>query len=148
MKFGSQSTRVRFIGLSSVLVIGVAGMTVADAGTNTPAGGTAGNASGSGGVTFVGRCNYAIAAVGVNTNKITYVAEGTTVANWPLASTGLRCAFHLADGTVLAFERAFSGSASAITEKFEAPIGGVDYVCYHATGTKLNNESVESDWDC
>lgn len=144
-----KSTRVRLIGLGSVLAIGLGTMTAANAaGVNTGSAGSVTDVSGSGGVDFAGSCNYALAAVGVNTSDVTYVAEGHTAADWPLASTGLRCAYHLTDGSIVPFERALPGSASAIAGTFKAPLGGVKYVCYHATGIKLDTTAVQSDWVC
>lgn len=148
MRLSNMSTRVRLIGIGAVLAIGVAGVGIASASTNTLVGGSVVDVSGSGGVEFAGHCNYALAGVSVNSNDVTYVAEGHTAADWPLASTGLRCAYHLANGSVVAFERALPGSSSAIAGTFKAPVGGVLYVCYHATGLKLDNTSVASEWKC
>lgn len=147
MKMG-KTTRSRLLAMSAALAIGLIGAGVAHADVNTGSAGSVSDISGSDGVQFIGFCNYAIAAVGVNTNEVTYVAEGNTNANWPLASTGLRCAYHLKDGSIVAFERALPGSASAISGTFKAPLGGVTVVCYHATGTKLDNTAVESEWKC
>lgn len=149
MKLGSMGTRVSLVGLGATLAIGCGGVGVANAaGVNTGNAGALTDVSGDDGVQFAGGCNYAVAAVGVNTNEATYVAEGATVADWPLASTSLRCAFHLSDGSVVAFERAMPGSASAIAGTFKAPIGGVIGFCYHATGIKLDNTPVQSSWSC
>jgi len=149
MKLVSMGARSCLVGLAAVLAIGSAGVGVANAaGVNTGNAGAVTDVSGDDGVQFAGGCNYAVAAVAVNTNEATYVAEGATVANWPLASTSLRCAYHLSDGSVVAFERALPGSASAIAGTFKAPIGGVIGFCYHATGIKLDNTAVQSHWVC
>ena len=149
MRLSNMSTRVRLIGIGSTLVIGAASAGIANAaGVNVGSAGSITDVSGDNGVRFVGGCNFAIAAVGVNTNQVTYVAEGHTAADWPLASTGLRCAYHLSDGSIVAFERALPTSASAIAGTFKAPIGGVTEVCYHATGVKLDNTTAQSAWNC
>jgi len=48
----------------------------------------------------------------------------------------------------VAFERALPGPVAAIVGTFKAPIGGVIGVCYHASGIKLDNTSVQSNWAC
>jgi len=70
MKLGSRGTRVSLVGLGAVLAIGCGGIGVANAaGVNTGNAGAVSDVSGDGGVSFAGGCNYALAAVGINTTK-------------------------------------------------------------------------------
>lgn len=150
MRLPSKRVTISAIAATAVgaaIAFGVGPANAVATGVNVGDGGTSVTSELVAGVSLSGTCNYALAAVGVNSSQVTFAVAGEGTAAGAVASTGIRCDVWQG-GVDHVFTNALPGAVAATAGTFKGPFAGVSQVCTRVFATTISGQQISTSTSC